>query len=486
MTAIAALYEATQRPGRGTTVRAVRRAGVLIAVLVMLVAACSSGSSRSSRGSAAKAPVHTIRVVNQNLLHGNACPADSNRCDLPDRVNLFFRQLFGRDHSCPELVAIEEANPQTVAELRKGAGICGYRVVYDDDPGQDREVVLATGLVLGSERRRLAGPLRTALWVRVATNAGPVDLVATHLASSSDDRPCDRSTCPPPCKASDTLNACQGREAAAFLREKLGPHSVGVLAGDLNAHPNEPTIRAIAAAGLIDTHLATHNAECAPKTGVNCTSGRIDDSLVDMTNAFSKQTERIDYVFIDPNSRCTLGTPSGLFAAAGGPSGKRNSLVFPADHSGVIATIRCRTTPADLAASKPVLTTTTTSGGIQVTPTVRAAVTQAFTTLFAPNPSPDAQLATLENAAALRDSFIARKQQVGALADRTSVRIDSFIGSTDQTVDVTFSIMIDGNVVLDALPGQAKLVDGQWLVTTKTYCQVATLGIDTIPEACKS
>jgi hypothetical protein len=86
----------------------------------------------------------------------------------------------------------------------------------------------------------------------------------------------------------------------------------------------------------------------------------------------------------------------------------------------------------------------------------------------------------------LRDSFIARKQQVGALADHTSVRIDSFNGSTDDTVDLTFSLLVDGNVVLDALPGQAKLVDGHWLVTTKTYCQVATLGIDTIPEACRA
>jgi Endonuclease/Exonuclease/phosphatase family. len=464
-----------------------RRTGVLLASVVLLVTACSGSSGPANAGSAATATTHVVRVVNQNLLHGNACPADSNRCDLPGRVQLFLNQLIGQNHSCPEIVAIEEANPQTVAELRKHLpGSCGYYLVYDDDPGQDREVVLSTFLVLGSERRRLAGPLRTALWVRVASNDGPVDLVATHLASSSDDRPCDASTCPPPCKVSDTLNACQGREAVAFLREKRGPHSVAVLAGDLNAHPNEPTITAIKAAGLVDTHLAMHNAECSPKTGRNCTSGRIDDSLVDLTNAHSKQTERIDYVFLDPTPRCTLGRPTGLFAAAGVGAGERSSLVFPADHNGVIATIRCRTTSKDLAASKAIRsTTTTTPPGIALTPAVKDAVTAAFTTLFAPNPDPNAQLATLENAAALRDSFIARKQQVGDLANRTSVRIDSFAGSTANIVDVTFSIMIDGNVVLDALPGRAKLVGGHWLVTTTTYCQVATLGIDTIPEACK-
>lgn len=112
-------------------------------------------------------------------------------------------------------------------------------------------------------------------------------------------------------------------------------------------------------------------------------------------------------------------------------------------------------------------------------------MTAAFEGLFAPNPDADAQLANLEGGAALRDSFIARKQEVGALADRTSVRIDSFDGATDDTVDVTFSILIDGAAVLDALPGQAKRIDGRWLVSTASYCQVATLGVQTIPEGCR-
>ncbi|MEP6623500.1 MAG: hypothetical protein ABJC79_03595 [Acidimicrobiia bacterium] len=462
-----------------------RRAGVLITVMVTLATACSSGSSATSSQANHASTAAQIRVVNQNLLHGTACPADSNRCDLPHRVQLFMRQLAAA--KCPELVAVEESNRQTVAELRRNLpGLCGYHLVWDGDPGQDREVVLTTERVLGHERRRLAGPLRTALWVRVASDAGPVDLVATHLASSSDDRPCDAATCRPPCKASDTLNACQGRETVAFLRARTGPRSVAVLAGDLNAKPNEPTITAIVAAGLVDTHLAVHNPECSTATGANCTSGRIDDAMTDMTNAASKQSERIDYVFLAPTPRCRTATPTGVFAAKGGPTAA-DGVVFPADHSAVVATIRCRTSAADLAASTTVrVATTTTVPGVALTSKVKDAVTQAFTTLFAPNPDADAQLATLENGAALRDSFIARKQQVGPLADQTSVRIEAFGNATASLVDVTFSILIDGNVVLDSLPGRATLVDGRWLVTTTTYCQVATLGVDTIPEPCKA
>ena len=476
-----ALYEAPRRPASGTTVRAVRRAGVLLAILVFIAVGCR-GSGSTAKATAA---THSIRVVNQNLLHGNACPAESDRCDLPDRVHLFIRQL--ERANCPEVVAIEEGNQRTAAELQRGhvSRRCPYRLVFDDDPGQDREIVLTTNRVLGRERRRLAGPLRTAYWVRVATDAGPFDLVATHLASGSDDRPCDAATCPPPCEVADTLNACQGRQAVAFLDEMRGPRSVAVLAGDLNAKPDEPTITAITSAGLVDTHLAAHYPECDTSRGTNCTSGRADNVMTDMLDN-GRQHERIDYILVIPNRRCTVSRPSGIFAANGGPIDPDDGLMQPSDHSGVQATLRCRTSAADLAASKPVpsTTTTTTSEG-PVASEDRDAITAAFTTLFAPNSDPDAQLAALENAAALRDSFIARKQQVGDLATRTGVRIDSFDGQTSDVVRVTFSIMIDGNVVLDALPGQAKLVRGHWLVTTKTYCQVATLGVDTIPEACK-
>lgn len=460
-----------------------RRTGVLVVILALTAVACSGSGHRTPTGGTRSGSVH---VVNQNLLHGNACPAASERCDLSGRVGLFVRQL--ERAKCPELVAIEEANTTTERLLlRHLSSPCGYRSVYDDDPSQDRELVLTTLPVLGSVRRRLAGPLRTAYWVRVASRVGPVDLVATHLASSSDDRPCDSTTCPPPCATTDSIKECQGRQAVAFLAEMRGPHSVAILAGDLNATPDEPTVTDIERMGLVDTHRAIGNPECDTHTGVNCTSGRIDDSMVDLDNPNSRQAERIDYVFLTPRARCRLGRPTGLFAPKGGPKSAAGPLVFPADHSGVEATILCHTSTADRAAAKPARTTTTTrptGGGDALSETVKTSVVGAFTNLFAPNPDPDAQLATLENAAALRDSFIARKAQVGDLANRTSVRIDSFDHATKALVDVTFSILLDGNVVLDALPGHAVRVDDRWLVTTSTYCQVATLGTTTIPEAC--
>ncbi len=351
------------RAGRAGTVRRMRRTGLLLAVLILIGTVCSSDQTADGQGRSTR--TETIRVVNQNLLHGTACAADSNRCDLPGRVALFLRQLAGA--GCPEIVAVEEANETTVAALRPGLDRCGYTMVWDEDPGQDREVVLTTLPVRGSERLRLAGPLRSAYRVHLGSPAGPIQLVATHLASSSDNRPCDAATCPPPCRAGDTVQTCQARQVVDTLEaDPPGPHTVTIVTGDLNAQPGEPTITTLTDAGYIDSHLAVGNTECDPATGAGCTSGRIDDALTDMTNAESKQTERIDYVLLAPIERCETVQPTGVFEAHGGPVDQADGLVFPADHSAVEATVACRTTPADRAAGRGslgIVSTTTTFAG---------------------------------------------------------------------------------------------------------------------------
>ena len=49
----------------------------------------------------------------------------------------------------------------------------------------------------------------------------------------------------------------------------------------------------------------------------------------------------------------------------------------------------------------------------------------------------------------------------------------------------TYSLLLDDAVVLDHLPGAAVQVDGQWLVTRRTYCDVSTQGPTEIPPPCQ-
>jgi endonuclease/exonuclease/phosphatase family metal-dependent hydrolase len=432
-----------------------------------------------------------VRFVSQNILHGIACPADSDACDVDARVELFVRQL--ADAGCPEAVGLQEVN-QRIADLLEAASarVCDgrYRLVHDDDPGLDREVVLTTLKVAGSRRERLAGPLRTALFVRLVSDMGIVDFVTTHLASSSDDRPCDAKTCPPPCEASDMLNTCQARQVLALAERLATPTSVVVIGGDLNAKPDEPTIAAFRAAGYRDTHVVAGNAECDAQTGAQCTSGRVDENLTDLSDPSSRQSERIDYLWIGGSRQCDVIAPTGLFnaePAAGAPGG----LAYPSDHTGVQAAIRCATTPdqRDAAAgvTLPTVSTTTlpASGGVDAA--TKAAVISAFETLFSGEVADvNAKLAVLEDADRLRSHFLESYEATKAIASRIRVRIDSMSPVDATHVSVVYSLLLDDAAVLDHLPGEAVKQGDRWLVSRRTYCDVSTQGAEVIPEPCRN
>ncbi len=429
-------------------------------------------------------------MVSQNLLHGIACPAESDGCNLPDRVALFMRQL--DEAGCPELISVQEANERMVSLLREERpNVCGgdYAIVWDDDPGLDREVVLTSLPVLGWQRTRLAGPLRTALWVRVAADVGVVDFVSSHLASSSDDRPCDRATCPPPCQADDMVNACQGRQLMAFAEEVAGDDSVVVVGGDLNARPGEPTIEALLAGGFTDTHLEAGNQECDPATGVQCTSGRVDDALGDLTEPSSLQSQRIDYLLLGGRSACTAAQPTGLFNAAPATPGT-DGLVFPSDHTGVQATIECDTTEAQqeaaVTATVTSAPTTTSEPPGEVDADTLAGITDAFETLFGGDVTDvDRKLAALEDGEILRPFFLASYEAQRAIAARVRVRIDAVTLVDATHADVTYTLLLDDAAVLDHLPGAAVHAGGRWLVTRRTYCDVSTQGATEIPPPCQ-
>lgn len=471
-----------------------RRVAVLV-ILIVLAGSCSSddGGGDGATTTNDTATAAGVRVVSQNILHGQACAADTNLCDLPARVELFLRQLDSA--GCPELVSLQEANGDVVRAVSAGLSeICDgrYELVWDNDPGLDREVVLSTLPVLGTRRDRLAGLFRDSLWVRVKAEVGVVEFVTTHLASSSDDRPCDAVTCTPPCEQADRLQTCQARQIVDLIEAHADPEAVVVFGGDLNATVGEPTIDVFAEAGFVDTHLAAGNAECDPESGAQCTGGRVDSDLSDLTDEASRQRARIDYIWLAGRRECELVAPTGLFnALPADPELGAGRLLFPSDHTAVEASLSCPTTAEQRAASgvtplPPAPTTSTTPPGA-IDASVRQAVTAAFEGLFSGAVSDvDEKLSNLEDGELLRDSFVARYEATKEIASRITVRIDSVSARDADHVDVVYSLLLDGNPVLDHLPGGAVRVGGRWLVTRRTYCDVGTQGTDDIPEACRS
>lgn len=463
-----------------------RKALWLVVPLALFAAACSSDSADSDE---------TLSVVNINILHGVTCEEGSDSCAAPERVALFLEQL--DDAGCPDLVTVQEVNPPILELFEEGLpDTCDgdYEVVWHGDEGVDRELVLSQLPVVDSELLRLAGPLRSAYWVQVTSELGPVDVVTTHLASSSDNTDCNPDTCPPPCEPDTTVQTCQAVQIADFLEAKRDPNGISLLTGDLNATVAEPTIDVIAERGWLDSHLEAGNPECDPDTGEECTSGRFDDGLDDLTDPESTQTERIDYIWLVPPSTCepvfdrsegSLST--GLFNAEPEPDGP-SGLAFPSDHTGVALVLACppiegATEVTETTGDAAATTTTEAPAGID-DPAAVEEITAAFEAFFdGTNPDLESKLALLEGGEGLREAFYAGQEANAELAVRTTASVDQITITSPTTAVVTYTIRLDDLPTLPDQPGGAILVDGRWLLTADTYCDVAELGGER-PAAC--
>jgi hypothetical protein len=280
---------------------------------------------------------------------------------------------------------------------------------------------------------------------------------------------------------------CQARQVAALAQELADPNAVVIIGGDLNAKPDEPTIAAIRDAGFQDTHLLGGNAECDSASGAQCTSGRIDDSLEDLRDPASKQSQRIDYLWLGGPRQCRVVGPTGLFngePATNGPGG----LAYPADHTGVQAAIECETSAAQRNANTPLPTVSTTTlpegAGDEAT---KADITTAYNNVLSGKVTDlELKLQFLEDAELLRDHFLKTYEETKDLASQVVVRIDNLNVVDDTHANVVYSLLIDGSAVLDNLPGAAVKVDGVWKVSRKTFCDVSTQGAETIPEPCQN
>ncbi len=155
----------------------------------------------------------------------------------------------------------------------------------------------------------LAGDFRSAYRVEMRSKLGPMVLVVSHQDGDpepGDPKPCNPAECPPECPADTKLSDCQTIQAAAMASEGGGGKTIRVLTGDFNVTAATARYQSLVADGWVDSHLAAGNAECDPATGAQCTSGREDMRTDDLENPASKETERIDFLFVKAPRSCKV------------------------------------------------------------------------------------------------------------------------------------------------------------------------------------
>ena len=421
----------------------------------------------------------SVRLVSQNILHGVGCAPDSDSCQVGERVALFMAQL--AEAGCPELVSIQEANERIVGLVSGEAGTCGYEVVWDGDPGLDREVVLTTLEVVDSQRRLLADRFRSAYLVRVVSPVGVIDFLTTHLAAGADDRACSPGLCPPPCDATGSLRTCQARQVLEFAAEAALDGGVTVVGGDLNDSAGSPALAVFDEAGYVDSHLAAGHGECDPASGTGCTAGREDTTLTGMadpSSPFSRQSSRIDYLLYSaPGRDCAAGEGTGLFNAV--PA--TGDLAFPSDHTGVALTLVCDAAGADevdaAAAALPEAPADPAPvEGHPIDEVTAQAITAAFETYM------DGSIEDMELRIDQAEDFPGMREAARLMFEATAeigagvrARVDSIARTSAATARIVYSILLNDQVIFDGREGEAVLISGRWFVAKATFCDLAAL-----------
>jgi endonuclease/exonuclease/phosphatase family metal-dependent hydrolase len=318
----------------------------------VLVAACSGGGGGDRDRDARRITTTTSRgdlraavtVATLNVLHGLFCEPATDWCRAPARLALVWRYLEAA--GCPDLVGLQEIGPRqeelVVSEL---PALCdgAYRLEWGARPGPDRGMVLTRLPVEDAGLLDLANFPWEANWVRGRLAGGrAVDFLTAHFASSANNPPCDATRCPAVCAAGISTNECHAREVVEFFAQRP-PAALSIVAGDLNATPDERTIEVLVDAGFVDAWSAAGNVECSARAPAGCTGGgdEPDTPLLGMdTVGGIPHDVRIDWVLARAGADCALRTTAQpLAATAADPP--VDGMYWPSDHAGLVARIDC-------------------------------------------------------------------------------------------------------------------------------------------------
>jgi hypothetical protein len=314
------------------------RRAIVVTVVAVVTIGMLAGPAGARRSTGSKADAG-VRIVNLNFLHGLFCSTESKGCQASDRADLLAQQL--EESECPEVVGLQEVNitvGKEIDRIRKTVCDGKYKIVFGGKPASvDTERVLTTLEV--KSKKVIDSPI------------GPLVVVTTHQDGDPDTPSLTCKICKPPCQTDLGVFDCQTDAAVGLAESGGGSKAIRVLMGDFNVDATSARYQRIIAGGWFDSHLEAGIPECVPDTGVNCTSGREDQSVDALKDPNAKESHRIDFIFVKSPSRCDVvvdtvddadgdGLGTGLFfpePAVDGPGG----IVWVSDHTGNGADLSC-------------------------------------------------------------------------------------------------------------------------------------------------
>jgi endonuclease/exonuclease/phosphatase family metal-dependent hydrolase len=304
------------------------RLAVLGLLLMALFASLSCGGSGGEG--------QRILVIDQTILHGiiDEDPEAENFERFPERIRLIADALA---QAQPDIVLLQEVvgdpgpdYPNVRGELLTALG-SEYTAVFGNflgepiDGGGLGQMTFTRLPILSSENRTVSA-IRSAVRVTVQTDSGPLNLYNVHLEGTGAVL-----------ETGESAELLEIENVIDFIQETRdgGP---AILAGDLNAEPDDPSIQRLLQEGFIDALADAGNPTCEQQGDPGCTSGTIPlgdnpDNLAD---------HRIDYIFVLPGEDVSVElSEASLFNNAPVDIGG-GRLLWASDHIGVRAVLELR------------------------------------------------------------------------------------------------------------------------------------------------
>ncbi|MDZ4278999.1 MAG: endonuclease/exonuclease/phosphatase family protein, partial [Dehalococcoidia bacterium] len=195
------------------------------------------------------------------------------------------------------------------------------------DGGSLGQMTLTKLNVLSSENHFIGG-VRAVHRVTVETDDGPVDVYNAHLEGSGAVT-----------DAGEEEAVIEIENVLGFIEESRTEGAPVILAGDLNAEPDESSIRRLLDAGFVDVLAEAGDPTCEQPGDPGCTSGTIPlgDNPENLTD------HRIDYIFVmSGEDRAADIKEAALFLNQPVDIGG-GRLLWASDHIGVRAVLELNT-----------------------------------------------------------------------------------------------------------------------------------------------
>lgn len=277
-----------------------------------------------------------LLVIDQNILHGiiNEDPVAEPYDRFPERLPLIVAALAAAQ---PDIVFLQEVvgdpgpdYPNVRGELLTALG-SEYTAVFGNFLGEPVDggglgQMTFTRLQIVSSENRTVSAIRSAVRVTVQTDSGPLHLYNVHLEGTGAVL-----------ETGESAELLEIENVIAFIQETRngGP---AILAGDLNAEPDDPSIQRLLQEGFIDVLAEAGDATCAQQGDPGCTNSTIPlgdnpDNLAD---------HRIDYIFVLPGDDTAIDiAEASLFNNEPVDLGG-GRLLWPSDHIGARAVVELR------------------------------------------------------------------------------------------------------------------------------------------------